>query len=130
VFCIHGDAWDRFLTDHPLVSAIADWFYLGIQRMSRRLAASAKRKSKTFLRCVERVRLEATAFGKTRGADVIICGHTHHAEAVGGLTLHAPDYFNTGCWTDHHGHYLTVQDGLVLLEEVNADALPPAELAG
>src|SRR5262249_28833634 len=28
VLCVHGDAWDRFLTDHPVVSNIADWFYL------------------------------------------------------------------------------------------------------
>jgi hypothetical protein len=40
----------------------------------------------------------------------------------------APAYFHTGCWTDHHCHYLTVQDGLVRLEEVNADDLPPAEV--
>ena len=40
----------------------------------------------------------------------------------------APAYFNTGCWTDHHCHYLTVQDGVIELEEVHADALPPAKL--
>src|SRR6516162_6333344 len=28
VLCVHGDAWDRFLTDHPVVTIIADWFYL------------------------------------------------------------------------------------------------------
>src|SRR5262249_30809519 len=38
VLCVHGDAWDRFLTDHPIITSIADWFYLRIQRMSRRLA--------------------------------------------------------------------------------------------
>jgi UDP-2,3-diacylglucosamine pyrophosphatase LpxH len=128
VLCVHGDAWDRFLTDHPLVSNVADWFYLRIQRMSRRLAVSAKRSSKTFLRCVERVRLEATEYGKAKRADVVVCGHTHHAEAAPGPPPGLPAYFNTGCWTDHHCHYLTAQDGLVRLEEVNADELPPAEV--
>src|SRR5580692_4267446 len=33
VLCVHGDAWDRFLTDHPLITCIADWFYLRMQRM-------------------------------------------------------------------------------------------------
>jgi UDP-2,3-diacylglucosamine pyrophosphatase LpxH len=112
------------MTDHPFLSNVADWFYLRIQRMSRRLAVSAKRSSKTFLRCAERVRLEAMEYARAKDADVVVCGHTHHAEAAPG----SPAYFNTGCWTDHHCHYLTVQDGLVRLEEVNADELPPAEV--
>ena len=121
ILCVHGDAWDRFLTDHPVVSVIADWFYLRIQRMSRRLAVSAKRSSKTFLRCVERVRTEAIEYGKAKRADVVICGHTHHAEAAPETASSTPIYCNTGCWTDHHCHYLTVQDGLVRLEEVNVE---------
>jgi UDP-2,3-diacylglucosamine pyrophosphatase LpxH len=128
VLCVHGDAWDQFLTAHPVVSNIADWFYLRIQRMSRRLAVSAKRSSKTFLRSVERVRREATEYGKAKQADVIICGHTHFAEAPSDLIPDAPAYYNTGCWTDYHCHYLTVQDGTVLLEEVEANNLQPAEL--
>jgi UDP-2,3-diacylglucosamine pyrophosphatase LpxH len=123
VLCIHGDAWDRFLTDHPLISIIADWFYLWMQRLSRRVAISAKRKSKTFLRCVERVRTEALEYAKAKQADVVVCGHTHHAEAAPGLIHASPAYYNTGCWTDHHCHYLTFQDGLVRLEEVNVDQL-------
>jgi UDP-2,3-diacylglucosamine pyrophosphatase LpxH len=128
VLCVHGDAWDRFLTDHPIITNVADWFYLRLQRRSRRLALSAKRKSKVFLRCVERVRQEATEYARARQADVVICGHTHHAEVPLAPAPGAPAYFNTGCWTDHHCHYLTVQDGLVKLGEVNADQLPPAEV--
>jgi UDP-2,3-diacylglucosamine pyrophosphatase LpxH len=128
MLCVHGDAWDRFLTDHPVLTAVADWSYLRMQRMSRQLAVGAKRSSKTFLRCVQRVREEATEYGKAKRADVVVCGHTHHAEAVPGLTPGCPDYFNTGCWTDHHCHYLTVQGVIVQLEEVNADELPPAEV--
>jgi UDP-2,3-diacylglucosamine pyrophosphatase LpxH len=128
VLCVHGDAWDRFMTDHPFLSNVADWFYLRIQRMSRRLAVTAKRSSKTFLRCAERVRMEATEYARAKRADVVVCGHTHHAEAPSRGAPGSPAYFNTGCWTDHHCHYLTVQDGLVRLGEVNADELPPAEV--
>ena len=35
-------------------------------------------------------------------------------------------YYNTGCWTDHHCHYLTVDDGCCRLVEVNAEAILPA----
>lgn len=27
ILCVHGDAWDRFLTDHPIITNLADWFY-------------------------------------------------------------------------------------------------------
>jgi UDP-2,3-diacylglucosamine pyrophosphatase LpxH len=128
VLCVHGDAWDRFLTDHPVVTIIADWFYLRMQRMSRRLAVSAKRSSKTFVRCAELVRMGATEYGKAKRVDVVICGHTHHIEPPSDLGPPYPIYINTGCWTDHHCHYVTVQEGLVRQEEVNADRAPLAEV--
>jgi UDP-2,3-diacylglucosamine pyrophosphatase LpxH len=129
VLCVHGDAWDRFLTDHPIITNIADWFYLHMQRMSRRLANNAKRSSKTFLRCVDRVRSEAIEYGKAKRVDVVICGHTHFAEEPGEQTLAAPAYYNTGCWTDHHCHYLTVEAGCFQLSAANAEALAVAEAA-
>jgi UDP-2,3-diacylglucosamine pyrophosphatase LpxH len=127
ILCVHGDAWDRFLTDHPIITTIVDWFYLYMQRMSRRLATRAKRSSKTFLRCVEKIRLEATGYAKARQADVVICGHTHQAEVGAESTPESPSYCNTGCWTDHHCHYLTLQNGQVRLEEMKAEVLTPAK---
>lgn len=127
VLCVHGDAWDRFLTDHPLITNIADWFYLRMQRWSRRLANRAKRSSKTFLRCVDRVRAEAIEYGRAKRADVIICGHTHFAEETEQPSVMIPAYYNTGCWTDHHCHYLTAQEGCFQLAEVHATAFLPAE---
>ena len=126
VLCVHGDAWDRFITDHPVITSLADWFYLRMQRMSRRLANRAKRSSKTFLRCVDRVRTEATKYGKAKRADAVICGHTHFAEAAVEPLAEACAYYNTGCWTDHHCQYITVVDGRLQLEEVDVDAAVPA----
>jgi UDP-2,3-diacylglucosamine pyrophosphatase LpxH len=122
VLCVHGDTWDRFLNDHPILTNIADWFYLRMQTMSRQLAHSAKRSSKTFLRCVDRVRTEAKAYAESKRADVVVCGHTHFAEAPLDPTSEACAYYNPGSWSDHHCHYLTVKDGCVELIEVNADA--------
>ncbi len=127
VLCVHGDAWDRFLTDHPLITHVADWFYLRIQRWSRRLANSAKRSSKTFLRCVDRVRTEAIEYAKAKNANIVVCGHTHFAEEPTPETLTFPAYFNTGCWTDHHCHFLTVQDGNFQLSEAPTIKMVPAE---
>ena len=127
---MHGDTWDRFLTDHPVITVVADWFYLNMQRMSRRLAIGAKRKSKTFLRCVDRVRAEATEYAKAKRADVVVCGHTHHAEAPSELDRATPAYFNSGSWTDFHCHYLTVHNGVVRLEAAKVEAVPAAEVPG
>jgi UDP-2,3-diacylglucosamine pyrophosphatase LpxH len=127
VLCVHGDAWDRFLTDHPIITNIADWFYLRMQRWSRRLANRAKRSSKTFLRCVDLVRNEALAYGKAKRADIVICGHTHYAESPTVPGDSACAYYNTGCWTDHQCHFLTVQDGCLELLEANSEALVPAQ---
>jgi UDP-2,3-diacylglucosamine pyrophosphatase LpxH len=126
LLCVHGDAWDRFLTAHPIIINVLDWFYLRMQRMSRRLAVNAKRRSKTFVRCVERVRAEAIEYGRAKRVDVVICGHTHIAEATPEPVPGGPEYYNTGCWTDHHCHYVTVADGQVRLKEVNVDVPCPA----
>ncbi|PWT82619.1 MAG: UDP-2,3-diacylglucosamine diphosphatase [Acidobacteria bacterium] len=126
ILCVHGDTWDHFITDHPIITIVADWFYLRMQRMSRKLAATAKRSSKTFLRCVDRVRTGALGFAQSQKADVVICGHTHHPEAVDEPYSHAPAYFNSGSWTDVDCTYLTVDDGVVRLEALGVN---DAELA-
>jgi UDP-2,3-diacylglucosamine pyrophosphatase LpxH len=128
ILCVHGDAWDRFLTDHPIITCMADWFYLRAQRWSRRLANRAKRSSKTFLRCVDRVRSEATEYGKAKGVDAVICGHTHFAEVPPQPAPFSCAYYNTGCWTDAQCHYVTVQEGSFQLLEANADEVLPAEV--
>ena len=128
IVCVHGDAWDRFISDHPILTSMADWFYLRMQRMSRRLATRAKRSSKTFLRCVDRVRAEAIKYGEAKHADVVICGHTHFAEVPADPLAGPCAYYNTGCWTDHHCNYLTLLDGHLHLEEVDVDADVPATM--
>ncbi|HZZ82039.1 MAG TPA: metallophosphoesterase, partial [Gemmataceae bacterium] len=125
ILCVHGDVWDRFISDHPVATAMADWVYLQIQRMSRRLALRAKRGSKQFLRCVARVREEGLKYAVAKRADVIVCGHTHFPEAPPEPIVGPCAYYNTGCWTDHHCHYVTVQDGRLQLEEVLAEAEVP-----
>jgi UDP-2,3-diacylglucosamine pyrophosphatase LpxH len=122
VLCVHGDAWDNFLTDHPLVSYLADWCYLGLQRLSRRLALKAKRRSKTHLRCAQKIEDGAVAYARKLGCAVVCCGHTHHA-----LTRQAGDirYCNSGCWTDVSSAYLAVSAGQV---ELRHFATPDGEV--
>jgi UDP-2,3-diacylglucosamine pyrophosphatase LpxH len=122
VLCVHGDGWDNFLTDHPLITLIADWIYLWLQKFNRRLAVRVKRRSKTFLRSVERVRAKALDHGRQNRLDLVVCGHTHHAESPDEIKPGRPFYVNTGCWTDHVCHYWTIKDGMTQLHEVRAEA--------
>ena len=110
---IHGDRWDAVVTDHPRLTFWANWAYLNLQRVSRSWAAAIKRRSKAFLRMVGRVKEGALAYGTRSGADVVLCGHTHHAEE-------GEKYLNTGCWTDQRCNYLTVANGAARLHEVEA----------
>jgi UDP-2,3-diacylglucosamine pyrophosphatase LpxH len=109
------------LTDHPWITIIGDWLYLNIQRMSRRLAVRAKRKSKAVLECVEKIRQEAMNYARARCADFVVCGHTHHAEAPPSEFHASPAYFNTGSWTDHHCHYLTFDNGFARLDDLEME---------
>jgi UDP-2,3-diacylglucosamine pyrophosphatase LpxH len=129
VLCVHGHGWDNFLTDHPLITIVADWIYLWLQMVNRRLAVRVKRRSKTFLRSVEKVRVRALDHGKQNRLDLVVCGHTHHAEApVGVPAAGRPLYVNTGCWTDHVCHYWTIKDGVTQLHEIKADTVSAAVL--
>lgn len=100
VLCVHGDAFDDFITRRPLVTWVADCVYGLAQRVNRDAAAIMKRNSKTFLHCCKKVRDGAVAMG----ADVVICGHTHFAEAD-------DEYANSGCWVDEVGNYVTIDEG-------------------
>ena len=93
---IHGHRFDKFMNDNPRLTSAASWLYLLVQRRDTRrqnLSRYLKRKSK--------------------GADVVMCGHTHipvHRKNYGGL-----EYVNTGCWTDVPCTYATIDhDGIKL----------------
>ena len=64
----HGHRFDKFLDDHPILTAIGDFTYRLLQRVdsSHRFARAAKRKSKTFLRCaakIETIASDGRSFG-------------------------------------------------------------------
>ena len=110
VLVLHGDRFDNFLTDHPLITRIADFFYGIIQRIDKSfwMAKKAKNTSKTFLRCAEQVRKSALQYAHSNHCDLVCCGHTHLAESN-----HEAGYFNSGCWTETPCHYLFVKNGCV-----------------
>jgi UDP-2,3-diacylglucosamine pyrophosphatase LpxH len=117
ILALHGDVFDDFISEHPLLTKAADYVYRTAQRLygGSSLAPMVKRSSKTFLRCSEHVKERAKSYAKSKGADVVCCGHTHMAEKddIGPVA-----YYNCGCWTENECHYLAIKDGCVSLNSI------------
>jgi UDP-2,3-diacylglucosamine pyrophosphatase LpxH len=114
ILFLHGHRFDEFISRYPLITWIADRIYHFLQRIDRShyFAKLAKRKSKTFLRCAQKIEADATKYAAKRGCDAVCCGHTHLPTANVSGPIH---YFNSGCWTEKPCHYLTVHNGVVEL---------------
>jgi UDP-2,3-diacylglucosamine pyrophosphatase LpxH len=117
MLAIHGHQFDRWITEHVTVTAIASWIYLMIQKLDPEHRASrwVKRKSKKWLRLSEKIAADASGYAARHGAQVVFCGHTHHASE----SLHqGVRYYNSGCWTDKPSQYITIDhDGVVSVRE-------------
>ncbi|MGH7175173.1 MAG: UDP-2,3-diacylglucosamine diphosphatase [Minisyncoccia bacterium] len=117
VLCLHGHIYDDFLTDHPILTLMGDWIYYVLQKLdpSFGIARRAKKSSKTFVRCIEKVQKLALAHARKIHADVVCCGHTHmEAEVPGEVS-----YYNSGCWTERPCTFLQIADGSVRLHRYN-----------
>lgn len=111
IIALHGHQFDSFISDHPLVTRMADNFYRWMQNIDRSFywARCAKKSSKTFLRCSQTIQSKAIEYALKKHCDVVCCGHTH-------LESEHPNednvwYFNSGCWTEFPCCYLTVLNG-------------------
>src|SRR3712207_9165529 len=64
-----------------------------------------------------RIEEGSVEMARRRGCTAVCCGHTHAACAhTEGLIA----YFNSGCWTELPGTYLTVCQGVIRLHEFEA----------
>ncbi len=63
----HGHRFDRFLDDHPIITAVADFGYRLLQKIdsTHTVARTAKAKSKTFLRCLEQIETKSVVVTRT-----------------------------------------------------------------
>jgi UDP-2,3-diacylglucosamine pyrophosphatase LpxH len=112
----HGHRFDDFIDNHPFITALADGIYRLLQRIDRshHFAKLAKRKSKTFLRCAQKIETKSIELARKLGCTAVCCGHTHHAVAneAGPIA-----YYNSGCWTEKPCHYLSVKNGVIELHD-------------
>jgi UDP-2,3-diacylglucosamine pyrophosphatase LpxH len=116
ILFLHGHRFDEFIDNHPILTALADGIYRLLQRIDRShtFAKYAKKKSKTFLRCTQKIQDSSMEYARRLGCQIVSCGHTHHAVAHEQGPVW---YYNSGCWTEKPCHYLTVRQGRVELHE-------------
>ena len=125
ILIIHGHQFDSFISDHPVLTWLADLAYWLLQKLDRShyVARLAKKKSKTFVRCAAKIREGASRYALGRGCHSVICGHTHHPESCPATPVHSVTYVNSGCWTEMPPTYLTIHDGHI---EIRQHASSPA----
>lgn len=111
----HGDRYDTFITNRPILTWIGDTIYNLLQKIdkSHQWARWAKHSSKHFLRCVEQIKEQAVEYALKSGASAILCGHSHYpcVQISNGIC-----YANSGSWTEIPCSYLTVDNGEIQLK--------------
>ena len=128
ILFLHGHRFDEFISRFPVLTWIADRIYHLLQKIDKThyFAKLAKRNSKIFLRCAQKIETDATKYAAKKGCQTVCCGHTHLPVANNTSPV---QYYNSGCWTEKPCHYLTVLDGVVELhsytETVPEEALMP-----
>jgi UDP-2,3-diacylglucosamine pyrophosphatase LpxH len=120
ILVFHGHIFDRFIADHPIITVVVDFLYAVLHKIDKsfRLSRWAKHRSKTFLRCSEKIEREARQLAEKLDCNVAVCGHTHleWATADGGI-----EYYNSGSWCEQPCVYLTVLDGQVEAHHFTAE---------
>jgi len=120
---MHGQQFDKWLTNYPRFSQIPAWFYEWIQQVDtpdQKISRFLKEKSKSWLKINLDVAHGVIDYISESGknVDAVFCGHTHISE-----TIEFPErnlaYFNTGCWTGKHPPtYITIShSGNVTIRE-------------
>jgi UDP-2,3-diacylglucosamine pyrophosphatase LpxH len=121
---VHGHQFDRFLVDNAALSALGEYLHIQIQRFDSERKVFTRfldRQNSKWLHLSPKVAAGAMAHARFRGADVVFCGHTHHAMQAeeGGVR-----YFNSGCWTGDAPTYITVHDDGVRVRAWRVNANP------
>jgi len=128
---MHGDQFDKWIVNYPVLSSIPMFIYDLIQKLDgpqHHLSRYLKDRSKKWLHTNEAVARGILNYARSRNlkVDALFCGHTHLADAIHFEAEHVW-YYNTGCWTGSHAPTYVVIDeqGEVGLYEYSTEAVPP-----
>ena len=118
LLAIHGHQFDKYCKNNNFLPSCAGWLYRSLRRIDllieRDMFHDLCFENNTWKHSSSVVTDGAIAYGKNKGADFIFCGHTHRAANI---RKNGVEYFNTGCWSDRHCHYVTVDSRGVSLRK-------------
>lgn len=108
VLVLHGHIFDDFIADYPILTCMADQVYRWLQKIHIYWARKAKKCSKTFLRCSDKIERDAKKYAIAKKCQIVCIGHTHLAK-----TSHQEgiEYLNSGCWTELPCSYISIKNG-------------------
>ena len=120
ILVLHGHQFDDWLDTHPILTWIADMIYLFLQRIDRshEFAKMAKKGSKTFVRCAQKIKHGSIEYAARKHCDAVCCGHTHLASLDQSQRV---AYYNCGCWTEHPCTYVVVENGEIEFRHWSGD---------
>ena len=108
LMAIHGHQFDKFIIENIILTEIATYLYLLIQKIDTKeqiISRWVKRRSKKWLRLSQKIAVDAMKYAKSKNVDIVFCGHTHIA---GHYYNGETEYFNSGCWTDIPSQFITI----------------------
>jgi len=113
---LHGDRFDRVVDRNRIFTYLMNLIYNISQWVDRGYVSQyLKKGSKIRHRAMPRVEKGVIEYAKKKGADVVVCGHTHLRKNNIVDSVH---YLNTGCWTEKPSSYVTITGGVPELHEV------------
>src|SRR5262245_708218 len=126
ILTLHGHQFDDFITEHPILTWVGDLIYFFLQWLDRThyFAKLAKKGSKTFLRCAQKIQDGSIKLARHKHCHAVCCGHTHHADAD---TSRSVAYYNSGCWTELPCTFLSVTRGAIKVQTFEAVLQTAAE---
>lgn len=115
----HGHIFDSFTKDLPFLTWIFTGLYYFIQKFSGKrqyIPIFLKEISKRLLRVHIKMRNKAVNFANKRGAQVIICGHSHLADKSKENNI---EYINSGTFCDDICNFILIDSlGNCKLEQI------------
>jgi predicted phosphodiesterase len=109
---MHGHRLDKWMPKNKFWCDFWGSFYdriqLALGEEKRHLARQIKLRSKKVLGVCDSIRERASRYGKHHGANVVCCGHVHHAEDT--KCKNGVVYVNTGSITERPSYYLVIDE--------------------
>ena len=129
LLALHGHQFDKYSRNRSVLARYAAHVYGFLRKVDLTIDSEIFHKicfeNRAWKYSSDLVNTAALEYAGDENANIIFCGHTHRAAYVEHEGRH---YFNTGCWSDRHCHYVLVDDDEVRLEKFDNSCMLKRQL--